>query len=224
MSVSVIIPVLNEASCLAKTLASLRRHGVHEIIVVDGGSEDTTCQLAQVADLLLHSSLGRARQMNLGAAHARSEILVFLHADCQLEIGALEAAEKCLHDPTIVAGCFRMQVDAPGVLYRWIDAWASARVRVSGLIYGDQGLFLRRKDFQRLGGFPNIRLMEDLFFSRALKNEGRMVVLPKRIYVSARRWRKAGVIRQTLQNWTLTGLAAGGIHPDRLAAFYPETR
>jgi rSAM/selenodomain-associated transferase 2 len=224
MSVSVIIPALNEASFLAKTLGSLRRHGPHEIIVVDGGSQDSTCQLAQAADLLLHSSSGRARQMNLGAAHARGDILVFLHADCQLETGALEAAEKCLCDATIVAGCFRMQVDAPGVLYRWIDAWASARVRVSGLIYGDQGLFLWREDFHRLGGFPTIRLMEDIFFSRALKNEGRIVILPKRIYVSPRRWKKTGVIRQTLQNWTLTTLAAGGIHPDWLAAFYPETR
>jgi len=224
MSVSVIIPTLNEASCLTGTLVSLRENGPHEIIVVDGGSQDATCQLAQAADLLLHSSPSRARQMNLGAAHATGDVLVFLHADCQFETGALESAEKCLRDTSIVAGCFRMQVDAPGVLYRWMDAWASARVRVSGLIYGDQGLFLRREDFQRLGGFPNIRLMEDLFFTRALKNEGRIVLLPKRIYVSARRWKKAGVIRQTLRNWTLTTLAAGGIHPDRLAAFYPETR
>jgi len=224
MSVSVIIPTLNEASCLAETLASLRRQLPHQIIVVDGGSQDSTCQLAQSADLLLHSPPGRARQMNFGAAHATGDVLVFLHADCQLESGALEAAEKCLRKPEVVAGCFHMHVDALSGLYRWIDAWASARVRITGLIYGDQGLFLRRADFHRLGGFQNIRLMEDVFFSRALRNEGRIAVLPKRIYVSARRWKKAGVIRQTLRNWALTGLAIGGIHPDRLAAFYPETR
>jgi GT2 family glycosyltransferase len=162
--------------------------------------------------------------MNLGAAHATGDVLVFLHADCRLETGALQAAEKCLRKPEVVAGCFRMRVDALGGWYRWIDAWASARVRITGLIYGDQGLFLRREDFHRLGGFPNIRLMEDVFFSRALRNEGGIVALPKCIYVSPRRWKKAGVIRQTLRNWTLVSLAAGGIHPDRLAAFYPETR
>jgi rSAM/selenodomain-associated transferase 2 len=224
MSVSVIIPTLNEVSCLAETLASLRRQPPHQIIVVDGGSQDSTCQLAQSADLLLHSPPGRARQMNLAAAHAAGDALVFLHADCRLESGALEAVEKCLRKPEVVAGCFQMHVDALGGLYRWIDAWAAARVRIGGLIYGDQGLFLRREDFHRLGGFPNIRLMEDVFFSRALKNEGRIVALPKRIHVSARRWKKAGVIRQTLRNWTLMGLGAGGIHPDRLAAFYPEAR
>jgi rSAM/selenodomain-associated transferase 2 len=227
MSVSVIIPTLNEVSCLAETLISLKEQQPHQIIVVDGGSQDTTCEIASTSNhdvLVLHSPPGRARQMNLGAAHATCDVLVFLHADCQLESGALEAAEKCLQKPKVVAGCFQMHVDAPGGLYRWIDAWASARVRITCLIYGDQGLFLRREDFHRLGGFPIIRLMEDVFFSRTLRNEGRIIALPKRIYVSPRRWKKAGVIRQTLRNWTLMGLAAGGIHPDRLAAFYPETR
>jgi rSAM/selenodomain-associated transferase 2 len=222
MSVSIIIPTLNEASCLAATLTSLREQQPREIIVVDGGSQDATCEIAGAADLTFHSSPGRAQQMNIGAAQARGDILVFLHADCQLETDALGAAENCLNSRNVVAGCFSMQVRASGLLYRWIDAWASARVRLTGMIYGDQGLFLRRQVFQRLGGFPELRLMEDVFFSRILRHEGRVVVAPKRILVSARRWQRVGLIRQTLRNWTLIGLAASGVHPDRLARYYPQ--
>jgi rSAM/selenodomain-associated transferase 2 len=224
MSVSIIIPTLNEAGCLAGTLSSLRERRPHEIIVVDGGSQDATCEVAGAADQLLHSPPGRARQMNLGAGHATGDILLFLHADCQLENGALEAVENCLSARQVVAGCFTMQVLAAGLLYRWMDAWATARVRLTGMIYGDQGLFLSRQRFEQLGGFPELSLMEDVFFSRLLNNHGRVVVVPKRVFVSPRRWQQAGLIRQTMRNWTLVGLAVGGVHPDRLARYYPATR
>jgi rSAM/selenodomain-associated transferase 2 len=278
MSVSVIIPTLNEACCLSETLSSLLNHKPHEIIVVDGGSQDATCEIVSrtlspkseqnpnsefrnskqiqelksqiqnekapevtnIGDLdfrfvsdfgfrisnlrLLHSPPGRARQMNLGASHATGDTLLFLHADCQLEAGALEAAEKCLNSSNILAGCFNMEVRAPGRLYRLIDSCATARVRLSGLIYGDQGLFLKRELFQRLGGFPDLRLMEDVFFSRTLARHGRIAVLPQRIYVSPRRWKRKGLIRQSMRNWLLTSLAAGGVHPDRLSIFYPPIR
>jgi hypothetical protein len=162
--------------------------------------------------------------MNLGAVHAVGDVLLFLHADCTLEPGALRAAEAALGRRGVAAGCFRMTVTAPGLLYRMIDACATARVRLTGLAYGDQGLFLYRDRFERLGGFPLLRLMEDVFISRALRRQGRIVVLPHRAFVSPRRWQRQGVIRQTLRNWALTGLAAAGAHPDRLAAFYPAVR
>jgi hypothetical protein len=162
--------------------------------------------------------------MNAGAAAATGSVLLFLHADCALEDGALAEAERCLAARGVVAGCFRMTVRADGWLYRSLDACATARVRLTGLAYGDQGLFLRRATFERLGGFPPLRLMEDLFFSRALRRRGRIVVAPRRVFVSARRWQKAGLVRQTLRNWALTALAAGGVHPDRLAALYPAVR
>jgi rSAM/selenodomain-associated transferase 2 len=224
MSVSIIIPTLNEAGCLAETLTSLREQQPHQIIVVDGGSQDRTCEIASVADGVFSSLPGRARQMNLGAAHATGDIFLFLHADCQLEAGALDAAKNCLSSRNVIAGCFTMRAQAAGLLYRWMDGWASARVRLSGMIYGDQGLFIRRDDFLRLGGFPELRLMEDVFFSRVLRREGRVVVAPKRIFVSARRWQGSGLIRQTARNWILVGLAAGGVHPDRLTALYPAIR
>jgi rSAM/selenodomain-associated transferase 2 len=224
VSVSVIIPAWNEESCLGETVRLLRQQRPGQIIVVDGGSTDATCRVATEADLLLRGPRGRALQMNLGAAHAWGEVLLFLHADCSLEAGALEAARNCLHSGGIAAGCFRMTVRAHGLLYRCIDACATARVRLTGLVYGDQGLFLRRDLFERLGGFPPLRLMEDLFFSRELRRRGRIAVATRRIFVSPRRWQRAGLVRQTLRNWTLTALAAAGIHPDRLAAFYPTVR
>jgi rSAM/selenodomain-associated transferase 2 len=224
LSVSVIVPTLNEESCLQDTLLLLRQQRPHEIIVVDGGSSDATCRVAATADLLLNSARGRAAQMNLGATHATGETLLFLHADCSLEMGALKDAETLLRRPRIVAGCFTMTVRACGWLYRCIDVCATARVGLTGLVYGDQGLFLRRETFDRQGGFPPLCFMEDLFFSQKLRRHGRIAVSPRRILVSPRRWQRAGLVRQTLSNWLLTGLAASGIPPDRLAVFYPAVR
>ena len=110
--------------------------------------------------------------MNHGAAHATGDLLLFLHADCTLETGALRAAAKCLERSGVAAGCFRMTVTAEGSVYRLIDACASARVRLTGLIYGDQGLFVERRRFARIGGFPQLRLMEDVFISKALRRAG----------------------------------------------------
>jgi rSAM/selenodomain-associated transferase 2 len=224
VSISIVIPTLNEEDYIAETLRLLRQHRPQQIIVVDGGSRDATCQLAKEADLLLHSAAGRARQMNQGAARAAGDILLFLHADCSLEPGALAEAERILNQPQVAAGCLQMNVRAVGWLYRLIDSCATARVRFTGLIYGDQGLFLRRDLFFSLGGFPAVSLMEDLLFSRMLQSAGRIVVIPKRIFVSPRRWQRTGLIRQTLRNWTLTALTAAGIHPDRLTPFYPAVR
>jgi rSAM/selenodomain-associated transferase 2 len=223
-SVSVIIPALNEAVGIADCLQSLRPRRPHQIIVVDGGSTDGTPAAAQAADVVLTAPRGRARQMNAGAAHATGDLLLFLHADCQLQQGALPEVERLLARPEIVAGCFTMTVRASGALYRCIDAAASARVRLTGLVYGDQGLFLRRQDFERIGGYPPLRLMEDVFISRTLRRLGRVVVARSRVFVSPRRWQRTGLVRQTLRNWTLTALAAAGVHPDRLARYYPHVR
>jgi rSAM/selenodomain-associated transferase 2 len=224
MTLSVIIPTLNEAAVLGETLRLLHTHDPHEIIIVDGGSTDATCQIAQAADLLLSSPRGRSAQMNEGARHATGDMFLFLHADCSLEQGALSAAERCLRQRRVIAGCFRMTVQAPGLAFRLIDAAATARVRLTGLIYGDQGFFITRQRFEQVGAFPELQLMEDVFLSLKLRKLGKLAVAPRRIFVSPRRWQKHGVVRQTLRNWTLTAVAAAGVHPDRLAAYYPVVR
>jgi rSAM/selenodomain-associated transferase 2 len=224
VGVSVVIPTLTEENCLGETLRELRRQRPHEIVVVDGGSTDATCRLAADADRLLHAPRGRATQMNWGAAAATGEVLLFLHADCTLEEGALAEAERLLRRRGVAAGCFTMTVREPGWLYRSIDWCATARVRLTGLAYGDQGLFLSRRLFEEVGGFPPLRLMEDLFFSRLLRKRGRIRVASRRIFVSPRRWQRKGLVRQTLRNWALTALAAAGVPPDQLAVFYPPVR
>ncbi len=224
MSISIIIPTLNEAGCIAATIRCLRGQQPGEIIVADGGSSDATVSEAGEADRVLAAAPGRALQLNAGAALARENILLFLHADCTLEAGALAEAARLLANPRVLAGCFAMTVPAAGWQYRLLEACASARVRLTGLAYGDQGLYLRRADFERLGGFPALRFMEDVFFSRRLRDHGRVIVATSKIVVSPRRWQQVGLVRQTLRNWTLTALAAAGVNPDQLARYYPEVR
>jgi rSAM/selenodomain-associated transferase 2 len=192
---------------------------------VDGGSMDATRKIAGLhADRVLEGPRGRAIQMNLGAAAATGDILLFLHADCSLEANALMEASRCLKRPRVAAGCFTMAVQASGLLYRSIDFCASARVRLTELVFGDQGLFLKRELFTALGGFPEIALMEDVYFSKKLRQRGRIVVVKPRILVSPRRWQNKGLIPQTLCNWTMLAMAVLGVSPNRLAAYYPQVR
>lgn len=162
--------------------------------------------------------------MNLGASQATGDLLLFLHADCKLEPGALEEVQRVLQGRGVAGGCFTMAIRERHLLYRSIELCATARVRLTGVAYGDQGIFLRRDLFRKLGGFPSLRLMEDLFFSLKLRRQGRVVVAAKRIYVSPRRWQRVGIVRQSCRNWLLTALAAGGVHPDKLAKLYPAIR
>jgi GT2 family glycosyltransferase len=117
-----------------------------------------------------------------------------------------------------------MTVQAPGLLFRWIDCFATARVGLARLIYGDQGLFVRRDLFVRLGGFPAVPFMEDVLFSRRLRRNGRLVVAARRIYVSPRRWQREGILRQTARNWALLTLEGLGVPVDWLAVHYPAVR
>jgi len=221
MRVSIIIPALNEAAGIERAVQAAWKTGAYEVIVVDGGSHDQTIDLAQTAGCkLIVSPSGRARQQNQGAAQARGDVLLFQHADNWLDPSAVEQIQTALQKPSLIAGAFKQKIAAPGTLYRcleWGNAW---RARCWGLPYGDQGIFLRRDAFERLGGFPEVRLMEDVLLMQRIRRKRRPVLLPGPIHIDARRWQRHGIIRQTVRNWTLLTALKLGATPNELARFY----
>jgi rSAM/selenodomain-associated transferase 2 len=224
MNVSVIIPTLNEAGRIAQVIRKARDAGAREILVVDGHSEDGTLDHASAADVRLTADRGRAAQQNAGAAASRGDVLLFLHADCWLEPGGLDAVERALAERSVVAGCFRQSIDAPGFAYRLLERGNALRVRLCGRAYGDQGIFIRREVFEDVGGFPDLNLMEDLFLMRRLSRQGRIALADAKLHVSPRRWQAVGVVRQTLRNWAMLSLVRCGISPNRLARYYATVR
>lgn len=224
MLVSVVIPTLNEAERIADVIRKTRSLGTCQIVVVDGGSSDGTLDRAAEADVCCSAPRGRANQLNAGAAAASGDALLFLHADCWLEAGALAAVERVLSLPGVIAGCFQQRIGADGFTYRMLERGNAARVKTLGWAYGDQGLFLRRETFERLGPFPAIPFLEDFHFSKRLRRAGRIAVADAVIHVSPRRWQRRGIVRQTATNWLIVGLAQLGISPARLAGLYRPAR
>ncbi len=223
MSLSIIIPCLNEAEGIAGTLETLQplRHRGVEVIVVDGGSSDgTVAQAAPWADQVLTAARGRAVQMNAGAACAQGEILLFLHADCRppeeadgLIINGLSRERKSW-------GRFDVRIDGKHPLLRAIEALMSLRSRLTGIATGDQGLFVTRSLFEAAGRYPEIALMEDIALSRRLKRFGAPLNLRHVIVTSGRRWEKHGVLRTILLMWRLRLYYWLGADPKELALRY----
>jgi rSAM/selenodomain-associated transferase 2 len=221
VTISVIVPALDEEHALDATIAAARQPGVLEIIVVDGGSRDGTVAMARArADRVLCSERGRANQMNAGAAGARGDVLLFLHADTRLPPDCHRAIMRALADEGVVGGRFDLRLDAPGLPYRVIESMISLRSRLTGVATGDQAIFARRSVFERLGGYPPLPLMEDIAFCRALKRAGRIACLRERVVTSARRWQQRGVARTVLLMWLLRLAYYAGVSPARLARAY----
>ncbi|MBI4216629.1 MAG: TIGR04283 family arsenosugar biosynthesis glycosyltransferase [Chloroflexi bacterium] len=222
---SIVIPVLNEASTIAGTLGRvLALEGNYEVIVVDGGSSDPTVAMASRYARVLSSSRGRAWQMNLGASEARGDVLLFLHADTLLPQGALAAMECALRDPRVVGGRFQLRLDHPGWIYRAIAFSINLRDRFFGGFTGDQGIFVRASVFRALGGYCEITLMEDLDLGKRMTRVGRAARVPLKVVTSARRWRRDGVLRTVLLMWLLRLLFMLGCPPAQLKRFYGEAR
>lgn len=220
--ISVIIPTINEAARIERTVSRALEAQVDEVVVVDGGSNDDTCQLARDSGAqVLESPLGRAIQQNLGAQYASGEVLLFLHADNWLASSVGQQIRNCLHRSEVLGGAFRQRIESPGALYRLLEWGNAARVRWRRIPFGDQAVFMRRQTFEQLGGFPEVKLMEDLLLMKACRRLARPALLPGPVYVDPRRWQRHGVLRQTLLNWSLQFAHAIGVDPDRLARFYP---
>jgi len=221
----VIVPTLNEAPHLAATLARAREDGVHEVIVVDGGSSDGTLEVAAAhADVVLAAPRGRSSQMNAGAARATGDILLFLHADTLLPPGFAAAVQAACATPDVIGGRFDVALEPSSPLL-WLTATLiNVRSRLSRIATGDQAIFIRRDIFASVGGYAPIPLMEDLELSRRMKRAGRVACLRDRVVTSSRRWRRDGVVRTILLMWTLRALYFTGVPADRLARLYANTR
>lgn len=222
MSLSVVIPVLNEAARLPALLSGLRERLAEddEIIVVDGWSDDDSARLAaDHADLVLHCDRGRARQMNLGARRARGDWLWFLHVDCGR---ILRGHVQALHELPAEAlwGRFDVRLSGAHYLYPVIGHAMNLRSRWTGVATGDQGLFVRRELFEALGGFPDLPLMEDVALSKLLRSRAAPVCLRPRLVADSRRWETGGVWRTTMLMWRLRLRYWRGEDPRRLHSAY----
>lgn len=229
MSVSVVIPVLNEAARIEQAIDRAWLAGAGEVIVVDGGSSDGTPEVATKARcFLLQSPSGRARQQNLGATVAQGDWLLFLHVDCWLEPESIVHAERQLGGVEPCSGrendwgAFHQKIDAPGFLFRCLEWGNARRIAWCGVPYGDQAIFVRASVFRQCGGFPEVALLEDLLLSRTLRRRRWPTLLAGPLHVDARRWQRYGVIRQTLRNWRILLAWKMGATPDRLARLYPR--
>ncbi len=227
MTFSVIIPTLDEQDLLAETLTRTATLGFDELIVVDGGSTDRTVDIATRLGRevrVLTSAPGRARQMNTGARAARGDVLLFLHADTRLPDNARAAVRTALDETHCVGGRFDIQFNTLSGWARVISFMMNLRSRATGIATGDQAIFVRRRLFEQLGGFPDQPLMEDVAFTTRLKRAGKTVALRARATSSFRRWERRGPLRTILLMWALRFLYWIGVSPVRLARWYGTVR
>jgi len=221
VKLSIIVPALNEAAGIARCLAALQpaRQRGHEVIVVDGGSEDATPRLARpLADVVLDAPRGRAAQMNAGAARAGGAGLVFLHADTRMPEDGDDAV--CAALAASHWGRFDVRITGRHPLLGAIAAAMNLRSRLTGIATGDQAIFVRRAAFEALGGYAPIPLMEDVELSRRLRRLGAPACLRARVETSGRRWESRGVLRTVALMWRLRLAYWMGADPARLAERY----
>ena len=219
---SIVMPVLNEAagiSAALQALAPLRARG-HELIVVDGGSHDGTPGLAAgAADRVLVSPAGRARQMNKGAALARGDVLVFLHADT-----TLPAQAEALIAQALAGGArwgrFDVRITGERWMLRVIAVLMNLRSRLSGIATGDQAIFVERRLYETLGGYADQPLMEDIELCRRLRAVAPPACLHERVLTSGRRWQQRGLWRTVWLMWRLRWRYWRGDAPEQLAQLY----
>ena len=225
---SVIIPTLNEADNIKELINYIKNENVNcEIIISDADSSDLTKEIAasQGAVVVNSQKASRGLQLNLGAEAASAPILLFLHADSSLETSALSSlVEKMEQEPEKVGGCFSLKIESEHPLLKFISWSSNLRAKYLNLIFGDQGIFIKKEVFESLGGFPEIELMEDWEFSKELAEVGELLFLDKKIYTSARRWEEYGVLKTILLMHKIKILYLFGYSPEKLKKIYRDAR
>lgn len=220
--VSIVVPVLNEADSIRSALArlSLLREAGVEVVIVDGGStDDTLANARELCDQLISAPRGRGSQMNAGADQASGVVLIFLHADTILPIGALDAVTQAI-DRGAIWGRFDVAIDGASLWFPLISFMMNVRSRWTGIATGDQAIFVSRRAFLESGGFPEIPLMEDVSFCSSMRSRSRPACLSDKVITSGRRWEKNGVLRTILMMWRLRLRFFLGASPDKLALEY----
>jgi rSAM/selenodomain-associated transferase 2 len=221
-SISIIVPVLNEIEQLPELLAHLmqcQRHGC-EVLLVDGGSTDGTADTAEtIGYRVIRSAPGRARQMNAGADLAQGDILIFLHADTKLPPHAKTRVREALATGH-VWGRFDVRIAGKSWLLPLIAFCMNWRSRLSGIATGDQALFVCRRTFQAMGGFPEQPLMEDIEFSTRMRRFSPPACLRDRVTTSGRRWDERGTWQTICLMWRLRFAYWRGASAFRLAEYY----
>ncbi|MBR8827428.1 MAG: TIGR04283 family arsenosugar biosynthesis glycosyltransferase [Gomphosphaeria aponina SAG 52.96 = DSM 107014] len=220
--ISIIIPVLNEAAIIQKTIIPLLDHSDIEIIVADGGSIDNTQALVKElgVKLIISPGGGRSNQMNLGARIATGEILLFLHGDTQLPSGYQGIIREILSQPQTIAGAFQLKIDGEKWSLRLVEIMVNWRSHFFSLPYGDQAIFLKTSSFEQIGGFSQLPIMEDYELIRRLQTKGKITIAPHPVLTSSRRWEKLGVFQTTLINQLIILGYFLGIPPVKLAQLY----
>ena len=222
IKISIIIPVLNEEINLPDALNNLQsfRSKGHEVVIVDGGSSDNSLMLAQQsADLVIESKAGRALQMNSGAAVATGDIFLFLHCDTTLPDNATKLVADNYQRENYW-GHFDVRLSSNKFVFRLIEQLMNLRSRLTSIATGDQAIFIERKLFNQLGGFPEIALMEDITISGLLRMRSSPVCLKQKVITSSRRWENNGVVTTVLLMWKLRLFYFLGVSADKLSRKY----
>ena len=221
MKISIVIPAINESGLIVDSIDRAWAAGCDEVVVADGGSSDGTPDLVRSSGCgLVVGAPGRGRQMNAGAKTSTGDLLLFLHADGWLDPGVCQQIRNSKRIRQNAWGGFRQKIENERFIFRLLETGNAWRAKFQGLVYGDQALFVTRQMFDKIGGFPEIALMEDFEMSRELGKISRPLLLPGPIHVDARRWEINGVIRQTLRNWSISTAYRCGKSPDELAKRY----
>jgi len=222
---SIIVPVLHEGERINELIEYLKRLDSEknvEMIIVDGTPERDTLRAIHSNNVIkISSEKGRAKQMNAGASIAHGEILIFLHADTGLPPHALRKINSFMTRKKYVGGAFDLGIKSDKFIFKVIGNFASIRSRLNRIPFGDQSIFIRREYFNRIRGYKEIPLMEDMELMRRIKRSGDKIrIFYDQVMTSPRRWEKEGVVYCTLRDWTLQVLYFLGISPDKLAKFY----